>query len=262
MKNLVKGLSLVCFIALTACQNGFDSKASAPGTLSTTEVAPEIQQAAVATQENVQKMEVNVDQSLQQLDSLFASMQTAILTNQANMSASSGSGFNVGSILGSIGSIILGGFNPISLITGGINIVSNLINGFSGGSQPAVFTNFQATFNDIFSNVQTVVGQAKAVIATQRSLVLSQLSALDPNNPAQAALYKQLMGIMTQLDAADQKIIVKVDNINTLIQSFMSRVGTIQQGNASSGIGAMAGSFLQNFQGVIGTAIQTLLNIL
>lgn len=271
MKNLIKGLTIISFIALTAYQKGFDThtgihSGAAVGAVITEngEVAPELQEAVAETEQNVEKMEVHVDQSLKQMDALFASMQSAILANTANMSttANSGGGFDFGGILGSIGSIILGGFNPISLIMGGINLVTGIIDGFSGGSQPAVFNDFQATFNSIFGNIQSVVTDAKGIISQQRSLIVAQLATMDASNPAHAALYQQLMGIMSQLDAADQKIISRVADVNTRAQSFMSQVAAIKQRNGSSGIGAMAGSFLQNFQGIIGTALQALFQIL
>ncbi len=267
MKNLIKGLTIISFIALTACQKGFDTN-STQGTrgslVNAAEgVTPELQKAVAETEQNVEKMEVNVDQSLQQMDALFASMQSAILTNTANMNASSnsGGGFDFGGILGTLGSILLGGFNPISLIMGGINLVTGLIDGF-GGSQPAAFNDFQSTFDSIFGNIQTVVTEAKSIVSDQRQLIVAQLATMDSSNPSQAAIYQQLMGIMSQLDAADQKIISRVADFNSRAQGFMNQVSTIKQRNGSSGIGAMAGSFLQNFQGVIGTAVQTLFGLL
>lgn len=254
MKNLMKGLTILSFIALTACQNGFESKTGSVSVLDAQSgaVTQEFKQAVSETQTNVAKMEVDVEQSLRQMDALFASVQTTI--NQAPAPSLSG-GFNIGSVLGTIGSVILGGFNPISLIMGGINLVTNIVDGFSNSSGGnSSFGNFQATFNSIFGNIQGIVTQAKGIINEQRSMVLSQLATLDPNNPAQAQAYQQLMHIMNQLDSADQKVISKVADFNSRAQSFMNQLYGMGNGNATS--------FLQSFQGIIVQAVQALLRIL
>lgn len=260
MKNLIKGLTIISFIALTACQKGFDAAKAGSVTVlnSAAEVTPEFQQAVVETQENVTKMEVNVEQSLQQMDALFASVQSTILSSTASQS---GGGVDFGNILGTIGSIILGGFNPISLIMSGINLVTGLVDGFNNGSG-INFNDFQSTFNALFGNIQGIVTQAKSIVSEQRQLVLSQLALLDPNNPAHAHGYQQLMNIMHQLDMADQKIITKVADFNSRAQAFMNQISGLQNNNSGNGIGSLAGSFLQNFQGIIKTAISVLLGIL
>ena len=263
MKNLIKGLTIISFIALTACQNGFQTSSLRPTDVVHADgisVNPEFQEAVSETEESVTKMEVNVDQSLKEMDALFASIQQAILANASNSASQSGS-FDFGGILGTIGSILLGGFNPLSLIMGGINLVTGLIDGF-GADVPDIFGNFQGSFSQIFKDVEVIVAQAKDLVGQQRQLVVAQLAQLDPNNPAQAHLYQQLMNIMTQLDLADQKIITKVADFNTRAQTFVNQVNNMQNNNSSSGIASLAGSFLQNFQGIIGGAIQGLLSLL
>lgn len=266
MKNLIKGLTLISFIALTACQKGMESSSTiSPSSdpVQAAVVTQELQSSVTQAESNVSKMESDVDASLKELDQLFASIQSSILANSSSSnSSSSSSGSGLGGILGSIGSIILGGFNPISLILGGINLITSLFDNFSGSSGSDLFANFQSSFNDIFANVETVVTQAKTIVSDQRALVVAQLALLDQNNPAQAQIYQQLMGIMNQLDSVDQKIITKVADFNTRSQTFMNQVQSLQQSNSSSGIGSLAGSFLQNFGGIIGQAVQTLLGIL
>ena len=262
MKNLIKGLTLVSFIALTACQNGFESqKGGSVAVLNeSSQVTEEFQHAVVETQESVTKMEVNVDESLKDIDALFATVQSQILANAG--SVQSGGGFDLGGILGSIGSILLGGFNPIGLILGGINLITGLVDGFSGGSSGAGFGDFQATFNNLFGNIQVIVTQAKSIVTEQRQLVVAQMALLDPQNPAHAQGYQQLLHIMNQLDMADQKIITKVADFNTRAQSFMNQIAGLQNNNSGNGIGNLAGTFLQSFQGIIVKAINALLGIL